>query len=234
MKLRATDAAGRKKPAPGTVKKKSFTRENLEAVIVAVVLALVIRNFVVQAFKIPSGSMEQTLLIGDHILVNKFLYGLSNQIQIPGLPDITYRDEKFFQLRRPRRGDVVVFIYPGDETKDYIKRVVAVEGETIEIRNKQVLINGKPYDTPQAQYTDSRVFAPADPPQQACRDQMKPVTVPKDHLFVMGDNRDHSADSRYWGFVNVNKVRGKAFIIYWSWEDFFKNFRPGRIGTIIE
>jgi signal peptidase I len=226
-----TASAGR----PGTAAQKLFSRDNIEAIIVAVALALTIRNFVVQAFKIPSGSMEQTLLIGDHILVNKFIYGLSNQIQIPGIPDMTYTGKKLLQFKKPERGDVVVFIFPEDPTKDFIKRVVAVGGDTVEIRRKKVFINNRPENNPHIQHVDSLIYSETDPDaQRAQRDNMRPVTVPPDHIFVMGDNRDRSLDSRFWGFVDINKVRGKAFMIYWSWEDFFSNFRWRRLFNIID
>ena len=225
MKQQKETAASKKTAAdqrPATAVQKFFSRDNIEAIIVAVVLALAIRTFVVQAFKIPSGSMEPTLLIGDHILVNKFIYGFS----------IPFIDKKFLPFKKPGRGDVVVFIYPSDESKDFIKRVIAVGGDTVEVRRKKIFINGRPVDDPHAHYADSQIFSESDPAGQ--RDNMKPVTVPPDHIFVMGDNRDRSLDSRFWGFVDINKVRGKAFIIYWSWEDFFSNFRWRRLGMFIE
>jgi len=224
MKQHKETAVSQKTAAcrPGTVAQKLFSRDNIEAIIVAVVLALAIRTFVVQAFKIPSGSMEPTLLIGDHLLVNKFIYGIS----------IPFIDKKFLRFRKPERGDVVVFIYPADESKDFIKRVIAVGGDTVEVRRKKVFINGRPVDDPHAHYADRQIFSESDPSGQ--RDTMKPVTVPPDHIFVMGDNRDRSLDSRFWGFVDINKVRGKAFIIYWSWEDFFSNFRWRRLGMLID
>lgn len=220
------ETAAQKKTAsahrPGSSVQKLFSRDNLEAIIVAVVLALAIRTFVVQAFKIPSGSMEPTLLIGDHLLVNKFIYGIS----------IPFIDKKFLQFKKPERGDIVVFLYPEDETKDFIKRVIAVGGDTVEVRRKKVFLNGSAIDDPHAHYAESRIFSENDP--SGPRDNMKPVTVPPDHIFVMGDNRDRSLDSRFWGFVDINKVRGKAFIIYWSWESFFNNFRWRRLGMLIE
>ena len=238
MKERKADQAQKKAiPAPGHassgVAKKYFNRENIEAFVIAVVLALTIRNFVVQAFKIPSGSMEPTLLIGDHILVNKFMYGISNQIQIPLIPDITYTDKKLFQFKKPARGDVVVFIYPADESKDFIKRVIAVEGDTVEIRQKKVYLNGSPVGDPHAHFADSTTYSGHDA-AAGPRDNFGPKTVPPDHIFVMGDNRDRSLDSRFWGFVDINKVRGKAFMIYWSWESFFNNFRWRRLAKLIE
>src|SRR5690349_20345411 len=158
---------------------KSEVREYAEALAVALLLALVIRTFVVQAFKIPSGSMLPTLQIGDHILVNKFIYGPRfeiplTQISLGQLPG----------LRKPRPGDVVVFSWPKDRSKDFIKRVVAVEGETIEVRDRKILVDGKPRDDPHATWITQRIGGPSDP--------FGPFTVPPGHVFVMGDNRDQS------------------------------------------
>ncbi len=189
--------------------KKSGLRENIEAILVAVVLALFIRTFVVQAFKIPSGSMKETLQIGDHILVNKFIYG----IKIP------FVRATLIPIKDPQRKDIVVFEYPEDPAKDFIKRVIGVAGDTIKIRNKKLYVNGElqnPNDY--AVYKDPRVL----PAQLSARDNFGPIQVPENSLFVMGDNRDNSHDSRFWGFVDLEAVKGKAFIIYWSWdrEDF--------------
>jgi len=196
-------------------------RDNIEAILIAVILALFIRAFVVQAFKIPSGSMEPTLLIGDHILVNKFIYGIN----------LPFVERKFFQFKKPCRGDVVVFVYPVDPSKDFIKRVIAIEGDTIQIKNKKIYINGAPVNDEHGHYSTPNVFNQA--PLATNRDNYGPVTVPPNCVFVMGDNRDNSYDSRFWGFVNVHKVKGKAFIIYWSWERPFRNFRWQRLGKII-
>lgn len=182
-----------------SLKKKSSLRENVEAILVAVVLALIIRTFVVQAFKIPSGSMKNTLLIGDHILVNKFIYG----IKIP------FSGTTLIPVKNPERGDIVVFKYPQDPSKDFIKRVIGVAGDKVEIRNKKVYVNGKRQKHEFAIFTDNRSLQG--------RDYLGPITVSNDSLFVMGDNRDNSHDSRFWGFVKLKEVKGKAFIIYWSW-----------------
>jgi signal peptidase I len=199
----------------GDAKKKSRIRENVEAILLAILLALFIRTFIVQAFKIPSGSMEDTLLIGDHILVSKFTYGvrmpLSNQTLIP--------------IKEPQRGDIVVFKFPGDPKVDYIKRVVGIPGDVLEGRSKQVFVNGKPEKNPFVVHKDAYTNPP--------RDNFGPVTVPPDCLFVMGDNRDNSNDSRFWGFVNYDKLRGKAFAIYWSWDSDDFNVRWGRIGHLL-
>ena len=185
------------------IKKKSTFREYVEAAIIAILLALFIRTFVVQAFKIPSGSMEPTLLIGDHILVNKFIYGIK-------LPFVR---TTMNPIAEPQRDDVIVFIYPVDKKKDFIKRVVGLPGDKIEIRDNRILINGKPYVDKFGVYREqgSRAGNPA------LKDRHSPIKVPEGHFFVMGDDRDHSYDSRYWGFVPSDSIKGKAFIIYWSW-----------------
>jgi len=185
--------------------KKNTLFEYMEAIIIAVFLALIIRTFVVQAFKIPSGSMLPTLQIGDHIFVNKFIYG----IKIP------FIDKTIINIKTPQRGDVVVFKFPQDEKKDFIKRVVGIGGETIKIKNKQVYIDGKAVDDPHAFFTDIN-FIPK-------RDNMDSILVPKGKIFVMGDNRDASFDGRFWGFVDLDKVKGKAMIIYLSWNSGSKN-----------
>ncbi len=193
--------------------------EYAKAIGTALILALVIRAYVVQAFKIPSGSMIPTLLIGDHILVSKFIYGTK----------IPFSDKRVLPLAKPERGDIVVFKYPEDPNKDFIKRVVGVEGDIIEEKNKVVYVNGKPLSEPYIQHTDAAVRVGSLEP----RDNFGPILVPKDKLFVMGDNRDQSYDSRYWGYVDMKELRGKAFIIYWSW-DSVKSFpRFGRMGKLI-
>lgn len=196
--------------------KKSVVREYAEAFALAVLLALTIRAFVVQAFKIPSGSMIPTLSIGDHILVNKFVYG----VKIP------LTDHILIPVSEPQRGDVVVFKFPGNESTDYIKRVVGLPGDVVEGRNKTVYVNGVLADTTHIQHADPLV-------REDQRDNFGPVTVPPDSYFVMGDNRDHSADSRFWGFVKLNKFRGKAFLIYWSWDGSDSWVRWSRIGRVI-
>jgi signal peptidase I len=210
-----------KKSLPGRLLHGTFNRENIEAIIIAVILALFIRTFVVQAFKIPSGSMETTLLIGDHILVNKFIYGIA----------IPFTDKKFLQFVKPQRGDVIVFIYPEDPSKDFIKRVIAVEGDRLSIKDKRIFINGNQIEDPYGVHKDPNIISSEG--GEANRDNFGPVTVPPHALFVMGDNRDRSYDSRFWGYVDLNKVKGKAFIIYWSWGGFFQDIRWNRIGKII-
>lgn len=190
----------RKKEA---IKKKSVFREYAEAAAIAILLALVIRTFVVQAFKIPSGSMEPTLLVGDHILVNKFIYG----VKLPVLRNT------IIPVSKPKRNDVIVFIYPVDTSKDFIKRVIGLPGDRVEIVGHKVLINGKAFDDKHG------FFAPfeGDTSGQDSASSFGPTLVPEGQYFVMGDNRDHSYDSRFWGFVPSRSIKGKAFIIYWSW-----------------
>ena len=191
--------------------KKNILWEYLEAAAIAVLLALFIRTFVVQAFKIPSGSMEPTLLIGDHILVSKFIYG----IKLP------FTEKTLLPISNPEREDVVVFIYPVDKTKDFIKRVIGLPGETIEIRSGKIFINGTSYEDRFGQYSLSE--GKGNPPGGG--NQFGPITVPENQIFVMGDNRDHSYDSRFWGFVPAKSIKGKAFIVYWSWPHWKRCFR---------
>jgi signal peptidase I len=201
------------KPSKGKI------RENVEALIIAIILAMFIRTFAVQAFKIPSGSMQNTLLIGDYILVNKFIFG----IKLP------YTDITLIPIKEPQRGDVIVFKFPEDPSKDFIKRVVGVGGDTVRIVNKKVYVNGKLQENPYAIYMDPHTN-PYNAPQ---RDNQGPITVPKGKLFMMGDNRDESNDSRFWGFVDVSAVRGKAFMIYWSWDSNGFDVRWKRLGHLI-
>jgi signal peptidase I len=211
----------KKKKLSGNLFRGIVSRENIEAIVIAVVLALFIRTFIVQAFKIPSGSMEPTLLIGDHILVNKFKYGIT----------IPFTEKKILQFKNPQRGDVIVFIFPEDPSKDFIKRVIAVEGDQIAVRDKKVFVNGQPANDPHAVFRDPAVMQGWG--NEMNRDNFGPVTVPPHALFVMGDNRDKSYDSRFWGYVDLSKVKGKAFLIYWSWGGLFQDMRWNRIGKII-
>ncbi len=205
--------------------KKSSIRETIEAIVVAFLIAMVIRTFVVQAFKIPSGSMESTLLVGDHILVNKFILGTP--------VDIPFTNVTVFHmpaLKKPQRGDVIVFKYPEDPKRDFIKRVVGVGGDVVESRDKAVFVNGRRTVEPYVQHTDSDV-KPADMDR---RDNFGPIKVPQGSVFVMGDNRDQSYDSRFWGFVNTSEIKGKALIIYWSWDRKANWVRFGRIGRLVK
>jgi signal peptidase I len=204
--------------------KKKLLREYTEAIIIALIAALIIRAFVIQAFKIPSGSMEKTLLIGDHILVNKFIYGTT----------IPFSDNRILVFKKPERGDIIVFKYPENPKKDFIKRVVATGGDTIESKDKVIYINGEKIDEPYAQHTDSVIM----PHGIGERDNFGPLTVPENKFFVMGDNRDQSHDSRFWGLVDLDEIKGEALIIYWSWNSddpgLFNKIRFGRIGHLIE
>ena len=185
--------------------KKSGLRENIEAITIAILLALFIRTFVVQAFKIPSGSMKETLQIGDHILVSKFIYG----IKLP------FVQKTIIPIKNPKKEDIIVFRYPENPKLDFIKRVVGVEGDVIKVRNKKLYVNDQLVDQEYAIHTDPHII----PAVYNKRDNFGPVSVPPDALFVMGDNRDNSKDSRFWGFVNLQAVKGKAFMIYWSWNN---------------
>lgn len=199
--------------------KRSRIRENAEAILIAIVIALFIRTFVVQAFKIPSGSMKPTLQIGDHILVNKFIYG----VKIP------YLNTVLLPVKDPQRGDIVVFKFPLDPRKDFIKRVIGIPGDVVEIHDKAIYINRQRLNHDVGVYSDPHVIAGNLRP----RDNLGPITVPKGALFVMGDNRDESFDSRFWGFVPLRDVSGKAFIIYWSWDSEDFEVRWGRIARLL-
>ncbi len=205
-------------------KTKSKAQEYIEAIIIAILIALFIRTFIVAAYKIPSRSMEPTLLVGDHLLVNKFIYG----IKIPVIRKI------IIPFTEPKREDIIVFIYPHDRSKDFIKRVIGVSGDKIEIKNKKIFINDKQYSDKYGIYADSVVY----PASLQPRDNFGPVVVPPNAVFVMGDNRDESADSRFWGFVDLKDVEGKALIIYWSWnseekEDILWKLRWNRLGNLL-
>jgi len=197
--------------------KKRFIKEYLEPIVIAVFIALFIRAFIVQAFKIPSSSMEPTLLVGDHLLVNKFIYG----IRIP------YTDTKLFQYKKPGRGDIIVFIFPKDRSKDFIKRVIGTEGEKVTIVHNKIYINDKLIDDPWGRFIMPRTSI----------EDYGPVRVPEGSLFVMGDNRDNSQDSRFWGFVKLTEVKGKALVIYFSWDsnaqDLLNKIRWTRFGKLI-
>jgi len=197
--------------APGqeSGRSKSRWREYGESLFIALILALIIRALLVQAFSIPSSSMEPTLLVGDYLLVNKFAYGIRNP----------FTNKVWIPWRTPQRGDVAVFIYPQDPSKDYIKRVVGLPGDRIKIVNKKLYINDKPTqipppsedpEAPRAVYLEPEI-TPTE------RDNFGPVVVPNNAYFVMGDNRDRSYDSRFWGFVPLDDLRGQAFVIYFSW-----------------
>ncbi len=228
-----------------TTKRKSFYKEWIEPFLIAAVIALFIRQFVVEAFKIPSGSMIPTLTIGDHLLVNKFVYG----------PRIPFTDARIFTWKEPKRGEIIVFKYPDDEKKNFIKRVVGLPGDKIEIIKGKLFINNQPisvmkegdfggnegnsgfpfYDRPmpydeQLGTVRHRIQYLQD---QSGKD-FGPAFVPNDSVFVMGDNRDNSQDSRVWGPVKFNKILGRALIIYWSWDGNDRWLRWERIGSLIK
>ncbi|MCZ6632978.1 MAG: signal peptidase I [bacterium] len=195
-------APSRQKPSKG----ESVTVEYIKAILFAVGLALVIRTFVVQAFRIPSGSMEDTLLVGDFLLANKFVYGAK----------IPFAEIRLPALSKPKSGDIVIFQYPLDPDRDFIKRVVATAGDTVEIRDKILYVNSqRAIDPPRSKYLDPRILSPHT--SSGHRDHFGPEKVPEGHYFVMGDNRDNSEDSRYWGFLDHKWIRAQAFILYWSW-----------------
>ena len=208
----------KKKTSPE--KPKSKLRDFVESVLIAFVIAAFIISFVVQAFKIPSGSMIPTLLIGDHLFVNKFIYG----VKLP------FFRKTIIPVTEPARGDVIVFIFPQDRSKDFIKRVIGLPGDMIEMKNKKIYINNQAYDDPHGVYTDPVIL----PAEASPRDNFGPLTVPEDSYFGMGDNRDHSLDSRFWGFVEQKDVLGKAFIIYWSWDSEDKSVRLERLAGLIK
>ena len=196
--------------------KKPLWREYGEALLVALLLALVIRTFVVQAFKIPSESMLQTLLVGDHLLASKFSYG----VKVPFTNYYVYKGSD------PQRGEIIIFEYPNDPSVDYIKRIVGTPGDTIEVRNKQLFRNGEAVKESFIRFTEPDRIQPV-------RDNFGPVTVPADKYFVMGDNRDNSMDSRFWGFVDRSAIRAKAWRIYWSWGG-LDDMRWNRMGKKVE
>ena len=195
---------------------KPLWREYGEALFVALILALVIRTFVVQAFKIPSESMVKTLLVGDHLLASKFSYG----IKIPFTHSYIYKGSD------PVKGDIIIFEYPNDPSVDYIKRIIGTPGDTIEVRNKQLFRNGEPVKESYIRFTEPDRIQPV-------RDNFGPITVPEGKYFVMGDNRDNSMDSRFWGFVDRSAIRAKAWRIYWSWGG-LGDIRWDRIGKAVQ
>jgi signal peptidase I len=207
--------------------KKSTLREYFESIVIAVILALFIRTFVVQAFKIPTGSMENNLLIGDHLLVNKFVFG----------PTETGLERALLPVGTIKRGDVLVFKYPEDPDRDFIKRTIGLPGETVELREKKVYINGKPLDEPYVHFLQAPSSDAGELREVTSfdvRERYGPVTVPPDQYFMMGDNRDNSADSRYWGFLRRDYVKGKALFIYWSYESDRDDYADESTGAAVK
>jgi signal peptidase I len=194
----------------GATFRKSTLREYFESICIAVILAFFVRTFVVQAFKIPTGSMENNLLIGDHLLVNKFLFA----------PTLTSLENLLLPIDPIRRGDILVFKYPEDPERDFIKRVIGLPGDTLELRNKKVYINSQPLDEPYVRFLfppDEGGSSAPDVDDFDVRRTFGPITVPPDQYFMMGDNRDNSQDSRYWGFMPRDYVKGKALFVYFSY-----------------
>ncbi len=239
------------------MKKKNIFREYIEAFAFAIIAALILRAFVIQAFRIPTGSMKDTLLIGDFLLVNKFVYGAKTPDRI-SFTDIKLPSFRFPAFKKPKRGDIIVFKYPKDEKLDYIKRCVALSGDTIEVRQGTVYLNHKPYeqiefmkkefDTEDNIYTNYYKVTNTEGKHYVIRryDGINPssryygpVVVPTGYLFMMGDNRDNSADGRSWGFMPKENIVGEALIIYWSWDKnksiwkLFSKIRWERIFNII-
>lgn len=196
--------------ATGERSRKTTAREYYEALLIAIIFVNFARIFVFQAFKIPTGSMEDNLKIGDHIIVNKFIYGPGGDGALGSL----------LPLRDIKRGDTVVFRYPLQPETDFVKRVVGMPGETIMIRDKRVFVNGERLDEPYVLFEDDRTYPDesALPEPYRSRDQYGPYTIPPDEYFAMGDNRDRSSDSRYWGTVPRALIKGRAFMVYWSFE----------------
>lgn len=199
--------------APPKVEKGKL-RKNIESVLIAIVLALIIRQFIISTYVIPTGSMLDTIQLGDQIIANKFIYGLR----------MPFNNATIIPISEPKRGDIVVFKPPHKDV-DYIKRVVGIAGDTIVIKNKKLFVNGKEVKKGYERFSDSRVF----PSYLQPRDNYGPFKVPENSLFMMGDNRDNSDDSRYWGTVSLDNVKGKAMIIYWSWDKRNKRIRFERL-----
>jgi signal peptidase I len=202
--------------------RKSTIREYFDSIVIALILALFVRTWVVQAFKIPTGSMENNLLIGDHLLVNKFVFGAT----LSGV------DRALLPVRDIGRGDIVVFKFPAEPQRDFIKRVIGLPGDTLELRNKKVYINGQAMDEPYVHFLTAAAEG-GEVTSMDVRERYGPVTVPADQYFVMGDNRDNSQDSRYWGYLPRSYVKGKALMIYWSYESDGDESTAGGIGGTI-
>lgn len=223
---------------------RDIVREWAKSVVVALLLFLVIRTSVVEAFKIPTSSMEGTLLVGDFLLVNKAVYGA----RIPGT------DWTLVPFAEPRRGEVIVFHPPHEPEKNYVKRLVGVPFDTLQMVDKHLYVNGTPAYEPYARYVDHRgdaghpdmgwqsnhLIAAERRRYQPTRDNWGPIVVPAGRYFVLGDNRDNSEDSRYWGFVKRDQIRGRPWRVYYSYEPsaseslrWLRRVRWGRLGTLI-
>jgi signal peptidase I len=219
------DADGAGSRGRGASAKKSALREWVEVVVVGLLVVSLFRGVVAQAYQIPSGSMENTLLIGDFLFINKMIYGAE---LAPGIHGKNLFDIRFPAFRKPKPGDIIVFRYPVNPTVDYIKRCIATEGQTLEIRDKAVYVDGRELDEPYAIHSDPRVL----PREAGPRDNFGPIVVPEGCIFMMGDNRDNSYDSRFWGPLPIREVKGKAMFLYLSWDGermmprFNRFFRP--------
>jgi signal peptidase I len=200
--------------------KKSVLREYFESIVIAVILALFVRTWVFQAFKIPTGSMENNLLIGDHLLVNKFVFS----------PAVSGFERALLPRRDVRRGDIVVFKYPDEPERDFIKRVIGLPGDTLELRNKKVYVNGQALDEPYVHFLEG-TSPLSEVTSIDVRERYGPVKVPDGQYFVMGDNRDNSQDSRYWGFLPRSYIKGRALMIYWSYESGREDYLDGGLGS---
>ena len=198
--------------------RKSVFREYFESLVMAVGLALFVRTFVFQAFKIPTGSMEPNLLVGDHLIVNKAVFS----------PSATGLERAIMPRRDIRRGEVVVFKFPKDPSRDFIKRVIGLPGDQIELRRKKVYVNGQALDEPYAHFI-TPLSPESDRRSSDLREEYGPVTVPSAQYFVMGDNRDNSEDSRFWGFLPASYVKGKALFIYFSVGNTVSDIQFGRL-----
>lgn len=210
--------------------------KNAKSLAGIVLTAMIIKSTIVEAYQIPTGSMENTILVGDFILGNKFIFG----IRIPGT------NWKLPAFKDPRPGDIIIFKYPRDPSQNYIKRAIAVGGQTVQIKDKKVYVDGKIIEFPHyGKFTDPNIRNKTlregliYPKGAGNRDNYGPIKIPKDNIFVMGDNRDESYDSRYWGLVPMKNVLGEGMIIYWSWDktiplyNFIERVRWSRIGTIL-
>ncbi|MGH9869841.1 MAG: signal peptidase I [Candidatus Polarisedimenticolia bacterium] len=193
--------------------KKSLARDYFEAAIVAIILSLFVRTFLFEAFRIPTPSMEQSLMVGDHIIVDKF--ALASRMDFEG---------GLLPLREIQRGDVVVFKFDGEPEKDYVKRVIGLPGDEVRVERKALFVNGKPAQEPYAHNDDPETI-----PE---RDFLPPVKVPPGHYFLMGDNRDNSADSRELGFVPRSQIRGRALFVYWSVASAGEDADAAQAGTL--
>jgi signal peptidase I len=213
-------AAAPPPPAAPATWRKSTLREYFESIVIAVILALFVRTWVVQAFKIPTGSMENNLLIGDHLLVNKFVFS----------PTATGAERLLLPVSTVRRGDVVVFKYPEEPERDFIKRVIGLPGETLELRRKIIHIDGTPLEERYVHFLQPPSDGTAELTSFDLRENYGPVVIPAGHYFVMGDNRDNSRDSRYWGFLPERYIKGKALLVYWSYDAGREDYADESVG----